>query len=60
MIGLLPACGYEQGSVTLEQGDLLVAFTDGISEAMNADDEEWGEERLTRGGLSGRALAPRR
>jgi sigma-B regulation protein RsbU (phosphoserine phosphatase) len=46
VIGLLPTCGYEQGSVTLGGGDLLVAFTDGISEAMNADDQEWGEERL--------------
>lgn len=25
---------------------MLLAFTDGISEAMNPDDEEWGEERL--------------
>jgi sigma-B regulation protein RsbU (phosphoserine phosphatase) len=32
--------------VSLQPGDLLVAFTDGISEAMNRDDEEWGEERL--------------
>ena len=30
----------------LRPGDVLVAFTDGISEAMNLDDEEWGEERL--------------
>ena len=30
----------------LRPGDLLVAFTDGISEAMNLDDEEWGEERM--------------
>jgi serine phosphatase RsbU (regulator of sigma subunit) len=27
-------------------GDVLVGYTDGISEAMNAADEEWGEERL--------------
>jgi sigma-B regulation protein RsbU (phosphoserine phosphatase) len=32
--------------VTLAAGDILVAYTDGISEAMNAADEEWGEERL--------------
>lgn len=35
-----------QGGVKLEEGDLLLAFTDGISEAMNDADEEWGEERL--------------
>ena len=33
-------------SVTLEPGDLLIAYTDGISEAMTADDEEWGESRM--------------
>jgi serine phosphatase RsbU (regulator of sigma subunit) len=30
----------------MERGDLMVAFTDGISEAMDADGEEWGEERM--------------
>lgn len=30
----------------MKTGDLLLAFTDGISEAMNPDDEEWGEEQL--------------
>jgi serine phosphatase RsbU (regulator of sigma subunit) len=27
-------------------GDILLAFTDGISEAMNAAEDEWGEERV--------------
>jgi len=46
VIGLMEACAYSQGRVALEPGDLLVGFTDGVSEAMNRDDEEWGEERL--------------
>jgi sigma-B regulation protein RsbU (phosphoserine phosphatase) len=58
VIGLLPACTYEQGNITLEKGDVLIAFTDGISEAMNAHDEEWGEERLIEAVMSGRTLAP--
>ena len=45
-VGLLPKSSYEQGSFALQSGDLLVLFTDGISESMNSDDEEWGEERL--------------
>jgi len=45
VIGLLPA-PYEQGEFLLEAGDLVVLFTDGISESMNVRDEEWGEERL--------------
>jgi sigma-B regulation protein RsbU (phosphoserine phosphatase) len=46
VVGLLPMFTYEQAAVTLVPGDLLVAFTDGISEAMNSADQEWGEERL--------------
>ena len=46
VVGLMPDCAYEQAEVPLAPGDLLVIFTDGISEAMNRDLEEWGEQRL--------------
>jgi len=46
VVGLMRAGSWEQGQVKLDRGDLLVAFTDGISEAMNDVDDEWGEERL--------------
>jgi sigma-B regulation protein RsbU (phosphoserine phosphatase) len=46
VIGLIENAHYQQGSVRISPGDLLVAFTDGISEAMNLEDEEWGEDRL--------------
>jgi sigma-B regulation protein RsbU (phosphoserine phosphatase) len=46
VIGLMEDCVYRQGCVTLAAGDVLVAYTDGISEAMNAADEEWGDERF--------------
>jgi sigma-B regulation protein RsbU (phosphoserine phosphatase) len=46
VVGLMPDCGYQLGSVTLEPGDVLVAYTDGVSEALNRADDEWGEERL--------------
>ncbi|HEY6464451.1 MAG TPA: GAF domain-containing SpoIIE family protein phosphatase, partial [Candidatus Acidoferrales bacterium] len=46
VIGLLPDMEYVQGSAVLSCGDLVLAFTDGISESMNARDEEWGEARL--------------
>jgi sigma-B regulation protein RsbU (phosphoserine phosphatase) len=46
VVGLLPQIQYDQGTLTLEPGDILVAFTDGISEAMNPSDEEWGVENL--------------
>jgi sigma-B regulation protein RsbU (phosphoserine phosphatase) len=37
---------YEEGLVAFHPGDLLVLYTDGVSEAMSAGGEEWGEERL--------------
>ncbi len=46
VIGLLPEASYERGSLLMHPGDLLLAYTDGISEAMNAADEEWGEEAM--------------
>jgi sigma-B regulation protein RsbU (phosphoserine phosphatase) len=46
VIGLIPECAYQQVELTLAPGDLLVIFTDGVSEAMSPALEEWGEERL--------------
>ncbi|PYS47485.1 MAG: hypothetical protein DMF68_15870, partial [Acidobacteria bacterium] len=46
VVGLLPDFEYQQASIQLERGDLLIGFTDGISEAMNPSEEEWGEEKL--------------
>jgi len=45
-VGLFPTACYSEATVTLQAGDLLVAYTDGISEAMNGEEEEWGEQRL--------------
>lgn len=46
VVGLLPFAPYTEQSLTLAPGDLLVLYTDGISEAMTHADEEWGEERM--------------
>lgn len=46
VIGLLESFPFEQATVALEPGDVLVAYTDGVSEAMNPEDEEWGEARM--------------
>ena len=42
-------------TIALTPGDLCLFFTDGISEAMNAQDEEWGEGQLL---ASARAVLP--
>lgn len=48
VLGFLADQMYIQESSPFEQGDLLLAFTDGITEAMNHKEEEFGEERLLR------------
>jgi sigma-B regulation protein RsbU (phosphoserine phosphatase) len=50
-VGMFPDWTYEEGSVRLNPGDLLVAYTDGVVEAVNADGEEWGVEGLRRAAL---------
>lgn len=46
VVGLLKDVAFSQESIVLAPGDVLVAYTDGVSEAMNPADEEWGEEKL--------------
>jgi serine phosphatase RsbU (regulator of sigma subunit) len=46
VIGLIPGVGYEEAIVDLCPGDVLLAFTDGVTEAHNPDNEEFGEERV--------------
>jgi sigma-B regulation protein RsbU (phosphoserine phosphatase) len=48
VLGIMDDTPYEEGSVILSPGDMLFLYTDGITEAQNALDEEYGEERLTR------------
>jgi sigma-B regulation protein RsbU (phosphoserine phosphatase) len=45
-LGLFPGGTYRPGELTLEAGDLLVLYTDGVNEANNAEGEEWGDERM--------------
>ena len=52
VLGLLPGADYELFTLRLEPGDVLFMYTDGVTEAMNAVGEEFGEERLV-GALSG-------
>jgi predicted permease len=46
IIGLFPMASYEEGTVMLRPGDVLIVFTDGVTEALNPDGEEFGEQRL--------------
>jgi sigma-B regulation protein RsbU (phosphoserine phosphatase) len=46
VLGVFPDGAYEQGQVAIASGDRVVLFTDGITEARNDRDEEFGEARL--------------
>jgi sigma-B regulation protein RsbU (phosphoserine phosphatase) len=45
-IGLMPGVAYQQDVVTFESGDVLIIYSDGITESINEKDEEYGEARL--------------
>lgn len=45
-VGLFPDSIYEEGSVQLNPGDLILAYTDGVIEALNPSGREWGTEGL--------------
>lgn len=46
VIGLIDDAGYRPEKLRLERGDLLALFTDGVTEALRPDGEEFGEQRL--------------
>jgi phosphoserine phosphatase RsbU/P len=45
-LGLVSNAPYSSAQVTLASGDTLIIFTDGLVEAVNDDQEEYGEERM--------------
>jgi sigma-B regulation protein RsbU (phosphoserine phosphatase) len=48
VIGVFSDCVYEQETIQLRADDVLVAYTDGVTEALNQEGEEFGECRLER------------
>ena len=46
VLGLLPGAAYRTVSIAANEGDLLVLFSDGVTEAPNSRDEQFGEERV--------------
>ena len=46
IVGMFEHATYEQETVQLDPGDILVVFSDGVSEALSAVNEEFGEHRL--------------
>jgi sigma-B regulation protein RsbU (phosphoserine phosphatase) len=46
VLGIVSQFPFEEDVVAFDRGDILVVFSDGISEAFNAADEQFGEARL--------------
>ena len=46
LLGVMKGLGYEKGVIELRSGDVFAMFTDGVTEAMSKEGEEYGEERL--------------
>ena len=46
-LGIMPMAEYEVGQLELQAGEALIIYSDGVSEAVNQKDEEFGMERLT-------------
>jgi sigma-B regulation protein RsbU (phosphoserine phosphatase) len=57
-LGIMEVAPYQSGEVTIETGDWLVAFTDGVIEAENTYQQEYGEERFLAMLHSGVMLTP--
>ncbi len=45
-LGIMESFAYTDGTITLEAGDHIFLYTDGVTEAMDADGEQFTEERL--------------
>lgn len=46
VFGMMEDIPYQEQSLTLEKGDVIFLYTDGVTEALNAGNELFGEERL--------------
>ena len=46
IVGMFPDSEYQEQRLDIRPGDLLLAFTDGVTDAMNSNQEAFGEERL--------------
>ncbi len=60
ILGVFPGLEFGEQTVTLKPGDLLITFTDGVSEAMNAAGDDFGEEAIVEAVMPHRNETPER
>jgi len=46
-LGLIANASYRTGQIRLQSGDVLSFYTDGVTETMNENQQQYGEKRLT-------------
>jgi sigma-B regulation protein RsbU (phosphoserine phosphatase) len=54
-LGLLPGSTYDEGVLQLRPGDRMIAYTDGVIEAVNPSGEEWGVEGIRKAAAESKA-----
>lgn len=57
VLGVFADASYEQGQAAVASGDRIVLYTDGVTEARNAQDEEFGEDRLISATIENRSCS---
>ena len=57
-IGMFPSATWREEALTLDRGDLLCVYTDGVTEALDTADEEFGLDRLSALLTSGASKSP--
>jgi sigma-B regulation protein RsbU (phosphoserine phosphatase) len=58
-LGMFPEMSYHQHFIRFDRGQMLVLYTDGITEAANQDGEEYGRDRFAERLIEGRDLPAR-
>ena len=57
VLGVFPAWTYEDSTIEMRTGDRLLLFTDGITEASDANGQEFGEASMAKCAIANRALS---
>ncbi len=53
-VGMFPDTNYEEGAARLNPGDLVMMYTDGVTEVTDSSGQEWGEQGLVNAAAAGR------
>jgi sigma-B regulation protein RsbU (phosphoserine phosphatase) len=59
IVGLFEMASFDEETVTMQPGDWLIIYSDGVSEALSASGEEYGEDRIVKCVQANTGLEPR-